>query len=79
VGVWEFVGCTKDGEKGEAKAVCCADWVIAARVKATLVASVPLSGPVKPIFGMLHAVRRLIRKMENARRGILGFIFPQQD
>jgi hypothetical protein len=82
VGVWVVVGCTKveeDGDVGEAKGVCCTDGVDAARVKATLVATVPVSVPVPPACGMLQAVRRMISNIETARRGKINIIFPPQE
>jgi hypothetical protein len=79
VGVWVDVGGTTVGEGGEAKGVCCAGWVNATRVKATLVATVPVSVPVPPPCGMLQDVRRMISNMETARRGKIDFVFQLQE
>jgi hypothetical protein len=77
VGVWVAVGWFMVGEAGdvgEAREVCWADWVIAARVKATLVARRPFSGVVPPPCGRLQAVRRRMSNAETARREEFGFI-----
>jgi hypothetical protein len=74
VGIWG-VGCTPVGEPGEVKGVCGADWVNAARVKATLVAMVPESGSVTPPCGMLQAARMITNNKKTARREKIDFIW----
>jgi hypothetical protein len=74
VGFWVIAGCTDVGEPGEVIGTCCADWVNATRVKATLVETVPESGPFTPPCGRLQAARRMTIIKEAARRGKIGFI-----